>query len=149
MTSAQFIEKIRSYLQDTAGYNELLDDEEELSDSEIELSLNIELDYFNNIPPMSVTSTTEDFPAPYMLILGAAGRAILSASVRHDRNRLEFNDGGVSVRVNDKSQPYKIVADGLLREWREFVLKYKTAANLAAFDDVYFPMGSASSYYDL
>jgi len=149
MNRASYVSNIRTLLQDQEIYNELLGGKEELTDSEITLALMMELEYYNNVPPALDQYELEDFPAPYQLINGAAGRSLLSVCNRHDRNRLEYNDGGVSVRVNDKADRYRPMAAAMLQEWREFVLRHKVSRNMAGFTDTYSPMGRGRGTYDI
>lgn len=148
MKIAEYVDNVRLFLQDMVGYNDLTGGKVETDDSVISLAVNMELSNYNNSDPVLSAYTLENFPAPYELIKGATGRALMSASFRKNRNNLPYNDGGVSVSKDAQGPVYERSALILLQEWKEFITRHKAQRNRDSFTGFYSPLDD-SPYYDL
>ena len=96
---------LRDFLKDFSEINRLLNFNEENSDSQLDLYLNMALGFLSNVPPPSESYTdVSAFPIPSLLIHAAVEQCLLSNSIRQARNELTYNNGGISVKVPDGSR---------------------------------------------
>lgn len=104
-TRAEYTGMLRKFLRDIDELNKLLG-RKESSDKQLELALDMALDDWNMTPPILNAFTYDDFPAPNLLIRGAAIQVLTSAGILASRNKLSYNDGGVAVQSSDQAAEY-------------------------------------------
>lgn len=105
-TKAEFLEKVRLYIRDSAALNALLDGKE-TSDTEMDLCLELALDDFNTSPPLIGNFTLENHPSQSLVLLSTIYWILQSAGILQSRNQLEYSSGGITVRSSDKTQLYQ------------------------------------------
>jgi len=95
---------LRDFLRDTGGLNRLLSFEEESSNDFLDLYLNMSLGFLNFVPPVVDVYSFESFPFPALLIHQATIEALISNNIVNTRNDLQYNNGGLTVKVADASR---------------------------------------------
>lgn len=103
----EYVSKLRRYLRDHSELNRLIERGEELGDEDLEFALEMAIDEFNTTPPPIGEFTLSGFPSDSLLMRGAATFALESAGILQSRNRLDYSDDGLTVRVSDKAQDYQ------------------------------------------
>jgi hypothetical protein len=119
---------IRTYLRDFSQNNRLLG-EEETSDPMLDLAIVLTLDDFNRTPHITGFSI-EVFPSYYLLLLGSVIQVLRSAGIMQSRNRLNYNEGGISVAVSDKAADYQQWIASMFNEYERKKRELKIAINL-------------------
>ena len=135
MTEDELRSKVRFFIQDRKSLNKLLGSEYEVDDDTIDICASIGLTYINNIPPYFITfgSTIETFSQEDMLVLSTSLFVLQSAAMGQDRNTLQFNDGGISLILDNKSPFYHRHVALLTQQLNQMVSSRKIAANINGF----------------
>jgi hypothetical protein len=136
------IDYVRELLRDKAASNALLDGVE-TRDLLINMSIELAADDFSNTPPLIGQFTPERVPAN-MLILGTLIWVLRSAGFLQSRNQLEYSDGGIVVRVSDKTSLYQSWIANLIQEYEAKKLTYKKSVNA---EQAYGGLHSEYSFY--
>lgn len=123
---------LRVFLRDHAELNRLLKFEEENADDSLDLYVNMALGYLNNIPPRVGNFNIENFPIPSLVIHQAAIEALVSNGILQSRNEITYNNGGISVKISDKSRylPYLNELNRLVAREIDAFLKMKISINV-------------------
>jgi hypothetical protein len=122
---------LRKFLRDIDELNKLLD-RKESSDNQLELALDMAIDDWNWTAPILQTWTYEDFPSPNMLIRAATIQVLTSAGILYSRNKLDYSDGGITVRVSDQAQEYLAWLNMIVNDYERKKLEIKKQMNIAA-----------------
>ena len=130
-TKPQYIGLLRKFLRDIDELNKLLD-RKESSDNQLEMALDMALDDWNTSSPILYPSTFANFPAPNLLIRGAAIQILTSVGVLYSRNKLDYSDGGITVRVSDQAQEYLVWLNMIVNDYERKKLEFKKFYNIAA-----------------
>jgi hypothetical protein len=106
MTKAEYIEKFRNFLKDHEYLNRLLNFEQENEDSYLELYLDMAVAFLSSMPPFVYRPSLDDpnFPFFSLIIHQSAIEALISNSIVQARNDLTYNNGGISVKVDDANR---------------------------------------------
>jgi len=132
----RLIDRLRRYLRDDSVLNTLITGEES-SDEQLLDALDDSVDDWNTTPPPLAPIRLDTHPSRRLLIRGAAIEILGSAGILQSRNRLDYSDGGVTVRVSDKAPDYQAWAEKLINDYERKKLEFKKALNLAqAYGDV-------------
>jgi hypothetical protein len=123
------IDTIRQFIQDYQQNNYLLN-EQEFTDSDIQLSMNLAVDMFNSIPPRSVTYQVSTFPSDAILMYGTLGFMFEGRAALLARNHLEYTDGGLTVPVEERAQLYLSLAATYKQQFQTYSEQYKINSNL-------------------
>lgn len=129
-TKQQYTQMLRKFLRDIDELNKLLD-RKETSDNQLELALDMALDDWNMTPPPLYLVDYTNFPSPNMLIRGATIQVLTSAGILYSRNKLDYSDGGITVRVSDQAQEYMAWLNMISNDYERKKLELKKAINLA------------------
>lgn len=122
-------DQIRMFLRDYAENNILLD-QVQFKDAELNLALEMAVDAFNAVTPVT-SFVASGFPNRYVLLLGTARFLMRSESFLQARNQATYQDGDISpIGVDDKAVLYSNLARELKAEWDELVRGIKTQANM-------------------
>jgi hypothetical protein len=123
---------LRVFLRDHAEMNRLLKFEEENADDSLDLYINMALGYLNNLPPRVANFGYSNFPIPSLLIHQAAVEALVSNGILQSRNEITYNNGGISVKVSDKSRylPYINELNRLVAREMDSFFKIKISINV-------------------
>jgi len=139
---------IRRYMKDRPEMNHLLGREEASAD-DIEMAIDMSVELFNLCEPPSPSGFTVDsHPSFYLLVHGAVIELLRGAGIHYSRNRLSYNDQGISVTVNDKAPEYTTWIQGLVTEYYRMAVKLKGYLNLkSAFGGVPSEFASTDFWY--
>lgn len=97
-------DEIRTYIFDTADQNLLLD-AEEFSDPFLSLCMDLAIDSYNVMPPVSIM-TSDNFPSKSLLLLGSCWHAFNGKAASYARNSLTYSDGGLQIPVEERYDIY-------------------------------------------
>jgi len=107
MQQSEYVDKLRQYIKDHEAMNRLLKFEEENSDLDLELYLDMAMAYLNTVPPAIKIYSYQNFPMPQLVILEAAMQALISNGIINSRNELQYNNGGITVKYPDGNKYLK------------------------------------------
>lgn len=127
-TEEQLVKLLRTFLGDTVEDNKLIPDQE-LSDDKLKLALALALDEYNNFPPFENRSYAT-FTSLALIIHGGAIQALIMAGIVHQRNYLNFSDGGIQEVISDKGPAYQSWIGQLVGRYQQEALNLKTALNM-------------------
>jgi len=122
------IDEVREYLSDYAPNNYLIDGEE-VTNTYISLCMNLGVDAYNSMTPVSRYSEG-NFPSKQILLWGTCwniynGKALLLA-----RNTMQYSDGGLQVPIEERAELYKGIADSFRAQFREAAQALKIQHNI-------------------
>ena len=124
--------ELRKFIKDFPNLNRLLDFNSENTDGQLDLYINMALNFLNAIPPFIGEAQLENFAMPPLLIHQAAIEAMISNSILSARNELVYNNGGLTVKIPDGTRYLNILqfmirlTDSELNSYRMM----KVAANI-------------------
>jgi hypothetical protein len=101
---AGYRQGLRSFLKDKADLNRLLKFEEENFNDMLDLYIEMSLGFLNYIPPLVASFDLSTFPIPSLIIHQAAIEALISNDIVQSRNDLTYNNGGVTVKIDDRER---------------------------------------------
>lgn len=122
------ISTLRLYLRDYPQLNRLTSSEDH-NDRLLAWAILDAIDDFNSTAPFTRFGVN-NFPSKSLLLRGATVSALESLMFLMVRNQLNYNDGGISVGVSDKTPLVKAVIDMLRSVYEEKKLKMKIAMNI-------------------
>lgn len=121
---------VRTYVQDFAEKNHLLDNKEEYTDTEIRFAIAKAFSDLNSIPPISITIAGAEQRVPINFLLIWSSMNLMEMSIfRRLRNDLQYTDSGVTVDT-EKHQKYMALLDSMRSYYFNIVSKYKQSINL-------------------
>lgn len=100
-----FNARVRIYMRDFSANNRLITGEE-TDDMMLDLARELALEDYNTTPPISNYSLN-NMPSMSLLLQGTVIQVLQSAGLLQSRNRLNYNDGGISVAISDKAGDYQ------------------------------------------
>jgi hypothetical protein len=101
MDLTMYRDGLRLFIKDLQDLNRLLKFEQENEDKALDLYLNMALGFLNGVPPPIASFDMSSFPVPSLLIHQGAIECLISNSIVYARNTLQYNNGGVSVKIVD------------------------------------------------
>ena len=122
------IEILRDFIRDQPELNTLIG-EKETEDTGLTTAIEDAIDDWNNTPPFT-TVTVDNFPYKSLLKIGATVFVLKSAGIMMSRNHLTYNDGGISIEKDEKTQLYQSWLDRFEPEWERKKAGFKLAKNL-------------------
>jgi len=123
------IQRLNKFLRDDPSVNQLLDGKES-SPSQLRMALEDSLDDWNISPPPIPPVSFDTHPSRNLLIKGAVIEILMSAGILMSRNRLSYNDGGISVQVSDKASEYSQWINMFARNYELKKLEIKKTLNI-------------------
>ena len=137
MTEAELRSKVRYFIRDRKSLNKLLGSEYETDDDTIDICASLAISYINNTQPYFITfgSTVDEFSQEDMLVLGTSLFVLQSSGIGMDREFLQFNDGGISLILDNKSPFYHRQIALLAQQLMQMVSSRKIAMNINGFID--------------
>jgi hypothetical protein len=136
--------EVREYISDYPDANLLLD-KEEFSDTFIQLCKSLAISEFNTVPPKSATSEAS-FPSKSILLWGTLWQMYAGRSAMMARNHLNYQDGGLTIPVEEKFELYSNLAAGFKAQFVESTAKLKAYINMesgwgsVSSDEANFPL---------
>ena len=115
-TTQEYVEALRAFIKDHDYLNRLLNFKEENNDDELKLYLNMANSFLETMPPFIVRPDplNPNFPFFSLVIHQATIEALISNSIVQARNDLTYNNGGITVKVDDGNR-YLNLLQGLYR----------------------------------
>lgn len=142
----KYIEEIQQFLRDLKEKNRLNDWELESTPSDIKLAIKLAIVEMNTMEPLTSLVYSDEYfedDSVHILTYGVISKVLESASLEQERNRLDYQDGGGSYRVNDKFQSYSAASD---KFYQKFVTQVNAIKRNQAFKEGF---GGVSSPYSL
>jgi hypothetical protein len=130
MAGSLKINEVREYVSDYANENFLLDDQE-FSDTFINLSMELAASEYNVLPPRT-NYGVENFPSKSLLMMGTLWQMYLGKSTLKARNHMTYTDGGLQIPLEEKYELYKNLADSFRAQFIEAAARLKASANMEA-----------------
>jgi hypothetical protein len=124
------LQEIRIALRDSGLENSLLSDVE-FDDTEILHALARPLRQWNETPPPIAYFDSRSFPYHEHWLKATMALLMRSAAYWYERNRLATSAGGVTVDDKNKMQTYMLMAQGIYKEWEQFIIDKKVSINVA------------------
>jgi len=122
------VETLRDFIRDQPEINTLIR-EKESEDTSLTAAIEDAIDDWNNTPPLT-NVTIDNFPFKSLLKIGATLFVLKSAGIMMSRNHLTYNDGGISIEKDEKTQLYQSWIDRLEPVWERKKASFKLAKNL-------------------
>ena len=140
-------EAVRNFLRDFAHENRLVAGEES-SNPQIDLAILMALDDFNFATvPLIGNFQLSTFPSLSLLVTGAAIWVLKSTGILQTRNFLNFNSGGISAVLSDRSAAWQNWIRVLQQEYETKKAEVKAFLNLReGWGGVATPYGSLAYY---
>lgn len=123
------VEDLRTFIRDRPELNTLIG-KEETNDAGLSGAISDALDDWNNTPPFTINYTVDNFPFKSLLKIGAVIFVLKSVGILMSRNHLTYNDGGISIEKDEKTQLYQSWLDRFEPEWERKKTSFKLAKNL-------------------
>jgi len=92
---------LRNFIKDKTTLNRLLKYDQENTDDDLDVYINMALGFLNSIPPVLGAYTYASFPIPSLVIHQATIECLISNGIVNARNDLTYNNGGVTVKISD------------------------------------------------
>lgn len=128
-TLNKLTQKLNAFLRDDPALNELIDGKES-SPAQLRDALEASLDDWNTTPPPIPFVTYETHPSKRLLIRGAVIEILESAGILQSRNKLQYNDGGISVSTSDKAQAYASWISAFASRYERKKIEIKKSINI-------------------
>ena len=116
------------YMRDFLARNDLLQTLQ-FSDPEIINAMELAVDMFNIITPITSIAKVESFPNRYLLLLGTVSNLLTGEALANIRNQLSYSDGGIQVDVDNKMSAYLEAGRLLSAQFQEASDNYKKQVN--------------------
>ena len=126
MTAA--VADLRAYVRDTVDANHLLGELEHTND-QLQLALEMAIDDFN-ISGFPTSYIVTDHPSERLLIRGAILELLTSAGIVQSRNKLSYQDAGLSIAIHDKAAEYSNWIQMIYADYERRKLHYKLRVNV-------------------
>jgi hypothetical protein len=123
-----FAARVRMFMRDFPEFNRLIPGQE-TSDLMIFMAIEYALEDFNTTPPFTGHSL-ENMPSLSVLMDGVVIRILRSAGMLQSRNRLNYNNGGLTVAVSDKAGDYQSWIASLVNEYERKKREVKISQNI-------------------
>jgi hypothetical protein len=122
--------EIRAHLIDSDRAENFLLDDVEFNDDQLAVALVKPVQFFNeSLPPIDWSFNTTNFPFQSQWLDAAVGYLLQSAAHNYRRNTNNTRSGGMDRSDKDKEREYLQMAQLLLKEYKDFVLATRIAAN--------------------
>jgi hypothetical protein len=144
MANVLSVLQIREYASDYAPNNYLLDGEE-FSDTFITLCMELAVDSYNEIPPLSKVDLT-NFPSKSLLLQGTLWKMFDGKAMLLARNTMAYSDGGLQIPIEERAELYRGIAQGFQQQFTESASKLKVHLNMesgwgsVSSDEAMFPL---------
>jgi len=134
MTRLEYRDRLRAYIKDHEFLNRLLKFEEENTDDELDMYLEMAWSFLASMPPLVGIPPfdSEDFLFQSLIIHQATIEALISNSIVAARNDLTYNNGGITVKIDDGTRYLNMLQNLYRMADREigYFLKWKVALNI-------------------
>jgi hypothetical protein len=128
-TQEGFSARARLFLRDFGEFNRLIPGQES-SDIMMMIATEYALEDFNTTPPFTNYSLA-NVPSLSVLMDGTIIRILRSSGLLQSRNRLNYNNGGLTVAISDKSGDYQSWIASFVNEYERKKREVKISQNIA------------------
>lgn len=125
----KLVQKLNMFLRDNEKLNKLIEGKEH-SPAQLRDALIDSLDDWNITPPPLTPVDFSTHPSRRLLIHGAVIELLQSAGILQSRNRLQYNDGGITVSVSDKASDYQSWISLLVNDYERKKRAVKVTKNV-------------------
>ena len=122
------VDEVREFVIDKIGNNYLLEGEE-LSTTQINLAMELTVADWNSTPP-TAAATVVQFPYKHILMSGTLYRCFMGLAALYARNQFSFNDGGISIPLEERFQLYQALAGMYQADYQATMTKVKININM-------------------
>ena len=155
MTREGYVTMFRAFIKDNDYLNRLLKFEEENSDTELTMYLEMATGFLSSIPPFVYRPTLDDesFPFSSLIIHQAAIEALISNSIVQARNELTYNNGGITVKVDDGNRYMGLLqalwkmADREINYYTKWLVAININAGFGGVGSPYQNLGNEGVFY--
>lgn len=126
---AMFAQAMRIFLRDQPNLNTLLSGYE-TSDQQLVLCVTLALADWNGTPPLIGNVGIRDHPSADLLVKGTLIQVLTSAGLLQSRNDLDYQAGGITVRVSNKAGQYQAWLQFLVQSYEMGKKNLKMSLNL-------------------
>lgn len=120
-------QEVRESVLDKIDRNFLIDGEE-LSNTQINIAMEMTLSDWNSTPPTDA-STLDNFPYKHILLSGTLYRCYMGLTALVSRNTFGFSDGGISIPLEERAQLYQMLANMYQADYQATMTKVKINLN--------------------
>lgn len=125
------IDDIRLYCKDIPELNDLLEGRHQSSDELITLAMNLTVNDFNVVPPVS-QHTVDNFPSHSIMIYGVMHHLCNAEAERQLRNQVTYSAQGLNAGIDDKFEQYTRLAAYYKGLFDQKIGEYKAYQNNSA-----------------
>lgn len=128
MASPLTPEAVRLYIKDDPANNYLLTGEE-FSDERIALAMEMAVDTFNIVTPIT-SFISENFPSKALLLYGTLANLYTGQAGLAARNQMSYSDGGISLPIEERFQLYQSMAAQYGQQFSDLSKQWKIQYNM-------------------
>ncbi len=145
MTIGLTIQDVRTHLRDDPDTNFLIG-EEEFSEKQIKLAIDLTFQAFNEAPPILTGFNEGNLPEILrdVILVGVLSKIYRGKALEQERNRLAYSDGGINVNISDRAQFYLTVSQQFQADFEQRSARWKHWINL---EQAYGGIGSDYSQF--
>ena len=121
-------QEVREFVVDKIENNYLVSGEE-LSDTQINIAMELTLADWNSTPPTAANSL-DNFPYKHILMSGTLYRCFMGLAALLARNTFAFTDGGLSIPLEERFQLYQALSGMFQGEYNATMAKVKININM-------------------
>ena len=121
-------QEVREFVYDKIEKNYLIDGEE-LSDTQINIAMELTLSEWNATPPTAADSL-ENFKYKHILMSGTLYRCFMGLAALLGRNTFAFTDGGLSIPLEERFQLYQALSGMYQGDFYSTMTKTKININM-------------------
>lgn len=122
-------DQVRLFIRDQIEYNRLID-ELEFTDERIQFAMDLTLDMFNVMTPVT-TYLMVEFPNRYLLLMGTLGNLFRGEAAMAARNQMSYSDGGLTIPIEERFEYYTNLADRYSTQFSQMAQQLKIYNNIA------------------
>ena len=122
--------EVRMYVYDFAPQNYLIDGEE-FSDEYINFCLEMAVEEYNSVPPLSALNPYT-FPSKSILLWGTLWKMFSGKAAHLMRNTMSYTDGGLQVPIEERAEMYLSMAGQYQQQFNQAARVLKTQQNMEA-----------------
>lgn len=120
--------EVREYVSDYAPQNYLIDGEE-FSDTFIQLCMDLAVEEFNGLSPLTMYNLGT-FPSKAVLLQGTLWKMYDGKSGLLARNTMAYADGGLQIPLEERADLYSGLAAKFGQQFKDSGIKLKTNLNM-------------------
>lgn len=121
--------EVREYISDYPANNLLLNNEQEFSDTFINLCMGFAIEEFNAMPPITIYQQ-DTFPSKNVLLLGSLWKMFDGKAALLARNNFSYADGGLQIPLEERYQLYAAMASNFGQQFQSAAGRLKVNLNM-------------------